>query len=325
MVRACQPLPPTLPSSSLPRTRKGQALHTPDRVCRPRPDAVLPRFPSPPGLGNTNASRLRRELAEWVEAHPETLIAETPLRDWVKWDTGSSVRDYARRMAVGGWGGGIEMAACARLKRVNVHGAGSFALLLIFSEADGALPLLWRLRMRPNPALLAQPLEIDMPLICAWVPYIRFTVHCSVRAHSGADGVQAHQLLRRARRRQQRPDSARPVPCAPLSPPLPAQPPISARVARRSFSALEAKGSQDDILTVSCPSRLGRPCARRGWGSFRRARSGVFVAKPTVDTQAESTGRGPSPLSPPFISFLFLSNSVPCAFVSLVSFFRIFC
>lgn len=75
------------------------------------------------GLGNTNASRLRRELAEWVEAHPDELIAETPLRDWVKWDSASNVRDYARRMAVGGWGGGIEMAACARLKRVNVHGA----------------------------------------------------------------------------------------------------------------------------------------------------------------------------------------------------------
>lgn len=24
-------------------------------------------------------------------------------------------------MAVGGWGGGIEMAACSRLKQVNVH------------------------------------------------------------------------------------------------------------------------------------------------------------------------------------------------------------
>lgn len=75
------------------------------------------------GLGNASAARLRRELADWVEEHPDELIADTPVRDWVKWDTdGSSVRSYARRMAVGGWGGGIEMAACARLKRVNVHG-----------------------------------------------------------------------------------------------------------------------------------------------------------------------------------------------------------
>ena len=48
-------------------------------------------------------------------------ISETPIRDWVKWDSGSTVQSYARRMSVGGWGGGIEMAACARLKKVNVH------------------------------------------------------------------------------------------------------------------------------------------------------------------------------------------------------------
>ena len=32
----------------------------------------------------------------------------------------STLTSYAARMARGGWGGGIEMAACAHLKRVNV-------------------------------------------------------------------------------------------------------------------------------------------------------------------------------------------------------------
>ena len=43
------------------------------------------------------------------------------VQDWVKWDSGTSVSTYASRMAVSGWGGGIEMAACSHLKRVNVH------------------------------------------------------------------------------------------------------------------------------------------------------------------------------------------------------------
>ena len=56
-----------------------------------------------------------------MDAHPNEEIAETPLRDWVKWDSGASPREYARRQALGGWGGGIEMAAFSRLKRVNVR------------------------------------------------------------------------------------------------------------------------------------------------------------------------------------------------------------
>lgn len=96
------------------------------------------------GLGDGNASRLRRELADWVEGHSEEAIAETPLRDWVKWDSGSSVREYARRIAVGGWGGGIEMAACARLKRVNVHvyeraaGGGGFKRISCFDSPQNS-------------------------------------------------------------------------------------------------------------------------------------------------------------------------------------------
>ena len=39
----------------------------------------------------------------------------------VKWDSGSTVAAYARRMAVSGWGGGIEMAAFARCRKMNVY------------------------------------------------------------------------------------------------------------------------------------------------------------------------------------------------------------
>jgi len=72
-------------------------------------------------LPGARASSLRREIAEFIKENPDLEIADTPLRDWVKWDSGCSVAQYASRMAVTGWGGGIEMAACSYLKKVNVH------------------------------------------------------------------------------------------------------------------------------------------------------------------------------------------------------------
>ena len=72
------------------------------------------------GGGVPSTWALRRELAEWVASHAQRKIAETPLAMWVKWDSGQSAQTYAARMARGGWGGGIEMAACAHLWRINV-------------------------------------------------------------------------------------------------------------------------------------------------------------------------------------------------------------
>ena len=74
------------------------------------------------GLGpGTSAAGLRRDIASWIGKNPNLEVADTPMSDWVRWDSRRSVSQYSRKMAVGGWGGAIEMAACARLKRVNVH------------------------------------------------------------------------------------------------------------------------------------------------------------------------------------------------------------
>jgi len=64
---------------------------------------------------------LRREIAMYVLKNPSLEIADTPLQDWVSWDSGLPVAAYAAKMSFSGWGGGIEMAACARLKGVDVH------------------------------------------------------------------------------------------------------------------------------------------------------------------------------------------------------------
>jgi len=76
---------------------------------------------SSPKVRKPSAAALRKEIAQFVSQHPQLKIAGDTLEDWVRWDARVSYKAYARRMAIGGWGGGIEMAVCARLKQVNVH------------------------------------------------------------------------------------------------------------------------------------------------------------------------------------------------------------
>jgi len=68
-----------------------------------------------------SAQSLRRELAGFLQQSPKMEIAGDTIEEWIRWDSSSTVADYARRMAMSGWGGGIEMAACSLLKNVNVH------------------------------------------------------------------------------------------------------------------------------------------------------------------------------------------------------------
>ena len=62
------------------------------------------------------------QIAAFIESDPEFSISDSPIREWVLWDSGSSVSAYCRRISSGGaWGGGIEMAVTSQLKKVNVH------------------------------------------------------------------------------------------------------------------------------------------------------------------------------------------------------------
>lgn len=57
------------------------------------------------GLRNgSTASSLRRQICNFIVDNPKLKIADTPLSDWVKWDSRSSVTQYARRMSGGAWG-----------------------------------------------------------------------------------------------------------------------------------------------------------------------------------------------------------------------------
>jgi len=74
------------------------------------------------GLGRGDATMLRREVADHVATHPNETISGTPIKDWVLWDTGLGVKDYACRMGAGSqWGGAIEMAVCSMIKGVDIN------------------------------------------------------------------------------------------------------------------------------------------------------------------------------------------------------------
>jgi hypothetical protein len=100
------------------------------------------------GLGSRyNARMIRKEICSFIKNNPDfrvsvallelqyyctefidirgvmyfVQICETPLRDWVKWDSGTNCASYASRMSGGAWGGGIEMACASQIYKVNIH------------------------------------------------------------------------------------------------------------------------------------------------------------------------------------------------------------
>ena len=58
---------------------------------------------------------------EYISQHPGTTVAGIPLAQWVHEASGTGVEDYVRRMSVQGWGGGVELAAFARMRHCRVR------------------------------------------------------------------------------------------------------------------------------------------------------------------------------------------------------------
>ena len=44
--------------------------------------------------GGTNARTLRMEICRYMESNPNERIADTPLSEWIKWDSRCSVKEY---------------------------------------------------------------------------------------------------------------------------------------------------------------------------------------------------------------------------------------
>lgn len=93
------------------------------------------------GHQSVDTSQLRRQLARFIMDNPRLEIAGDTLEEWVQWDANTTCDVYARRMAQSGWGGGIEMAACSHVWKVNVHvyeqkQGGHFRRISCFDHPD---------------------------------------------------------------------------------------------------------------------------------------------------------------------------------------------
>lgn len=92
-----------------------------------------------------SALQLRQRIGRFILENHALPVADTPIRDWIRWDSGRDVRSYVRHMArPGAWGGGIEMAAFSRMAKRNVHvyertaaGLGGFKRISCF-DCPGA-------------------------------------------------------------------------------------------------------------------------------------------------------------------------------------------
>mmetsp|Transcript_9294 Transcript_9294/g.22862 ORF Transcript_9294/g.22862 Transcript_9294/m.22862 type:complete len:431 (-) Transcript_9294:60-1352(-) len=74
------------------------------------------------GLGTTNARNLRSQICRFIYNNPKLDIGGNTIEEWVDYDRGCGVGRYANHMNSNGiWGGGIEIAACAHMNRVNVY------------------------------------------------------------------------------------------------------------------------------------------------------------------------------------------------------------
>lgn len=94
------------------------------------------------GLRATNAAQLRAEIADFIAANPTVEVADNPIKDWVLWDSGMDTAAYAKSMRSGSrWGGAVELAVCAKVRRVRVdvyeRCAGGFARISSF-EGGGS-------------------------------------------------------------------------------------------------------------------------------------------------------------------------------------------
>ncbi|CAE8639648.1 unnamed protein product [Polarella glacialis] len=74
------------------------------------------------GLKSVDAVELRAEIADFIASHPETEVANNPIRDWVLWNSGLDPASYADSMRTGSrWGGAVEIAVCALVRQVCIN------------------------------------------------------------------------------------------------------------------------------------------------------------------------------------------------------------
>lgn len=71
--------------------------------------------------GGMTAPVLRRQIEDYISAHPDEDLNGTAIKEWVEWDSGNTVIAYTGMMRNSrNWGGAIEIAVCAHMKGVQI-------------------------------------------------------------------------------------------------------------------------------------------------------------------------------------------------------------
>jgi hypothetical protein len=69
-----------------------------------------------------SASGVRMRIVRWMMAHPDHRIADTTLRDWILYDSNSTVINYCKHMSrLHSWGGGIELSVLPYIYDMTVR------------------------------------------------------------------------------------------------------------------------------------------------------------------------------------------------------------
>ena len=77
-----------------------------------------------------------------ILANPQMELAGSSIEEWVRRDASMDVHEYANRMALGAWGGGLELAVCAAVLGMAVRvfspvaGSVKVRLVAVFGMED---------------------------------------------------------------------------------------------------------------------------------------------------------------------------------------------
>mgnify|MGYP001819767960 CR=1 FL=1 len=90
----------------------------------------------------SNAGSLRKGACDFMARNPNTEIMDTPLGEWINYDSRCGVSEYVSSMRRGAWGGGLEMAVVALQKGVQIDvyegRQGGFARIARFGTRSKA-------------------------------------------------------------------------------------------------------------------------------------------------------------------------------------------
>lgn len=93
-------------------------------------------------LGLDSATKLRQDICDFIEQHPDSILGGKSLRDWVLWESGQSYLEYVSSMrTLSEWGGPLEIAVCSHMMKATIHvyqevPEGGFQRLVAF-EIEG--------------------------------------------------------------------------------------------------------------------------------------------------------------------------------------------